>query len=253
MTEALFYHWFLLGWSGLAVVVFVLLFFITAPYGRFTRAGFGPVLGQRLGWVLMETPSALLMIVFFLAGNRLENPVAISFLLLWEMHYLHRAFVYPFQLQGNKKKMTLATVLMGIAFNSGNGYLNGRYLFYLAPVQTTAWLADPRFILGVLIFATGFCINKHADAVLRSLRKNSADDYGIPRGGLFERVSSANHFGELLQWIGWAVLTWSPGGLVFALWTAANLVPRARAVHSWYQKRFPAYPKTRKAIIPFLF
>ncbi len=69
---------------------------------------------------------------------------------------------------------------------------------------------------------------------------------------MFELVSCANYFGEVLEWVGWAVLTWSLPGLTFALWTVANLVPRARAHHAWYQRTFPEYPAKRKAIIPFL-
>ena len=48
-------------------------------------------------------------------------------------------------------------------------------------------------------------------------------------------------------------LVWSPAGLLFAVWTAANLVPRARSHHTWYKENFPDYPANRKAIAPFLF
>ncbi len=255
MTETLFYHRFLLGWSLLALLVFAALFFITAPYGRFTRGGWGPTLSSRLGWMLMEAPSAVLMVVFFFMGDRIVNPVAWVFLLIWESHYLHRAFVYPFQLRGGRKRMTVVTVLMAIVFNTGNCYLNGRYLFTLSSPPEIGWLADPRFIIGLVLFVLGYRVNKRSDAVLRSLRREGegGGEYGIPRGGLFERVSCANYLGELVLWCGWAVLTWSPGGVVFVLWTAANLVPRARSIHRWYQQTFPDYPKNRKAMIPFVF
>ena len=36
-------------------------------------------------------------------------------------------------------------------------------------------------------------------------------------------ISAPNYFGEIVEWIGWAILTWSISGLVFALWTIANL------------------------------
>ncbi len=253
MTEALFYHQLLVGWSLLALGVFAILLFIPAPYGRFTRGGWGPPLNSRLGWILMEAPSALLMPGFLLLGDRLDNLVAWVFLLLWESHYLHRAFIYPFQLAAGRKRMTLVTVLMGVVFNSGNGYLNGRYLFALSSPLPPDWLVDPRFIAGSGLFVLGYIINRRSDAALRDLRQKTDGEYGIPRGGLFERVSCANYFGELVLWLGWAALTWSPGGLVFAIWTAANLLPRARSIHRWYQDRFPDYPQNRKAMIPFIF
>jgi len=45
-------------------------------------------------------------------------------------------------------------------------------------------------------------------------------------------------------------MTWSLPGLSFAVWTAANLIPRALHHHSWYKKEFKDYPQKRKAIFP---
>ena len=58
------------------------------------------------------------------------------------------------------------------------------------------------------------------------------------------------NFGEIIEWIGWTILTLSISGAVFALWTIANLVPRAFTHHKWYQEKFSNYPKNRKALIP---
>ena len=62
-----------------------------------------------------------------------------------------------------------------------------------------------------------------------------------------------NYLGEMMEWIGWALVAWSMAGFVFVVWTAANLVPRAYAHHQWYRRTFPDYPPERKAFIPFLF
>ena len=45
---------------------------------------------------------------------------------------------------------------------------------------------------------------------------------------------------------------WATAGLAFAVYTAANLAPRAFSHHSWYKERFADYPPTRKALIPFV-
>jgi len=74
--------------------------------------------------------------------------------------------------------------------------------------------------------------------------------YKIPHGGLFERVSCPNYLGEIIEWSGWALATWCLPGLSFAVWTFANLAPRARAHHRWYRAKFPEYPEERKALIP---
>ncbi len=41
-------------WLGLAVAVFVVLFVISAPYGRHARAGWGPQINRTVGWVDAE-------------------------------------------------------------------------------------------------------------------------------------------------------------------------------------------------------
>ena len=58
--------------------------------------------------------------------------------------------------------------------------------------------------------------------------------------------------GEIVEWVGWAIATWSLPGLAFAAWTIANLAPRARAHHIWYHERFPDYPADRRALLPGL-
>ena len=64
--------------------------------------------------------------------------------------------------------------------------------------------------------------------------------------------ADAHYLGEIIEWTGWAIATWSPAGLAFALYTFANLAPRAITHHRWYRERFPDYPRDRKALLPFL-
>jgi hypothetical protein len=56
----------------------------------------------------------------------------------------------------------------------------------------------------------------------------------------------------MVQWAGWALATWSLAGLAFAVYTGANLAPRALAHHAWYRQRFPDYPARRRALVPFV-
>ena len=67
-----------------------------------------------------------------------------------------------------------------------------------------------------------------------------------------QSTAAIEFFGEILEWTGFAIMTWSPAALVFALWSFFNLVPRALDHHKWYKKTFPDYPKERKAILPRL-
>lgn len=140
-----------------------------------------------------------------------------------------------------------------VIFNTMNGYVNGYYLFHLADPYPLSWLYDPRFILGALLFITGYYINRKSDNILRNLRKPGETGYKIPRGGMYKYVSSPNYFGEIVEWIGWAIATWSIAGVAFAVFTIANLMPRAAAHHQWYKEKFPDYPEERQALIPFIY
>ena len=65
-------------------------------------------------------------------------------------------------------------------------------------------------------------------------------------------LSCPNYLGEIVERAGWALATWAPASLAFFVYTAANLIPRARSHHQWYRKRFPEYPASWKALIPGL-
>jgi 3-oxo-5-alpha-steroid 4-dehydrogenase 1 len=249
VSEKAIFNGMIIGWFILAVVVFVILFFVAAPYGRHLRSGWGYTVGNKTGWVIMETPAPIIFAVCFLLGSN-NGIAALVFLVLWEAHYLHRAFIYPFGLRGTAKRMTVVIMAFGLVFNMMNGYLNGRYIFTFSGGYSNGWLADPRFIAGLALFVIGFVINRQSDLVLRSLRKPGESGYKISYGRFYRWVSCPNYLGEVIVWIGWAVATWSLPGIAFAFWTIANLVPRAKAHHAWYQNSFPDYPPERKALVP---
>jgi protein-S-isoprenylcysteine O-methyltransferase Ste14 len=234
----------------LAAVIFVALLYINAPYGRHKRRGWGPSLSNRLGWLLMESPSVLIFGFLFIIGEAPKTLPIIIFFGLWQAHYVHRAFIYPFMISDGRKLMPIAILLMAFVFNIGNAYINGRYLFSLSGGYPDSWLSSPRMIFGLLLFISGFFINRWSDRILQNLRKPGEPQYKIPFGGLYRWISCPNYFGEIIEWTGWAVATWSLPGLAFALWTFANLAPRARAHHTWYHQYFTNYPKERKALIP---
>ena len=239
-------------WVVLALAVVPYLLVRPAPYGRHSRQGFGPAVNARLAWIVMEAPSPLFMIIFFLLGRGLKDPVASIFLGLWLVHYLYRAFLFPLLLPATSRAMPLVIMASGATFNFFNAYLNGRWLFSLAPPRALAWLASPQFIAGSVIFFFGLIVHVMADHQLRVLRRASGGARGLPRGALFRFLSCPNYFGEIVEWLGFALATWSPSGLIFALWTAANLVPRAIHHHRWYRSTFADYPASRRAVVPFL-
>jgi 3-oxo-5-alpha-steroid 4-dehydrogenase 1 len=239
-----------LAWTGLAVLLLPIQLLVTAPYGRHTHGGWGPRLPNRAGWIAMELVSLLVFGALFLGGPVAKTAPMWVFFAFWTAHYVNRSLIYPFRTRTGGKRMPIAIMLSAMAFNVMNGGLNGYYLGWLSQPYPPGWFSDPRFAGGVVLFAIGAVTNLWADGRLIALRYGEIE-YAIPRGGLFELVSCPNLLGEIVEWSGFALMCWNLPALSFAVWTAANLVPRAISHDRWYRRRFADYPVARKAVIPF--
>ncbi|MCH2110154.1 MAG: DUF1295 domain-containing protein [Polyangiaceae bacterium] len=236
---------------GAAIATALLLLFITAPYGRHARQGWGVMIPAKWAWLVMEMPASLGFLALYFLGSRAFQAVPLIFCAIWQLHYLQRTFVYPVLQRGLGRPWPLLVALSGFSFQCLNGFVNARWISERGSYDLD-WLWSPQFLVGVFLFLVGFWINMQSDAILRRLRQPGDSSYHIPSGGMYRWVSCPNYFGEILEWTGWAVMTWSLPGLAFALYTIANLGPRALAHHRWYQKEFSDYPAQRKALIPFL-
>lgn len=243
---------FIWVWVFLGLLTFILLLFVTAPYGRHSRKDWGPNIPNKVGWIIMELPSLLIFILAFLLGPGGIQPVTWLFFAIYVYHYGNRSILWPLRTRTAGKQMPLVIALMAVSFNLVNGFINGYYFSAFPRVYTWDWLVDVRFILGIIVWASGMSLNWWSDQILLNLRKGGKKGYFIPQGGLFRWVSCPNFLGEILEWFGFAIMTWSPAALAFALWTFFNLVPRAMDHHKWYRTTFPDYPRERKAILPFL-
>lgn len=242
--------------SIIAVIVFIALYFVTAGYGIFYNKKWGFAIPNKIGWILMESPVFIAMILLCVFSERSTNVVRLIFLILFEIHYFQRSFIFPFLIRG-KSVMPLSVILMGVVFNTLNALMQGGWIFYVAPenMYEISWLTTPQFIIGTLVFFVGMIINIHSDYIIRHLRKPGDTKHYLPKKGMFKYVTSANYFGEFVEWCGFAILTWSLSGAVFALWTFANLAPRAAKIYDNYKKEFGDELDTKKVkrILPFIY
>lgn len=256
MFSSQIFNRFLVVMAFLAIGVFAALFRVNAGYGKFYTPKWGPSVSNRLGWVLMEAPVFVAMLLLWRLSDRRTDPVRLVFLLLFELHYFHRSFIFPLQIRG-ESRMPLSIILMGVLFNTLNAFMQGGWIFYLSPrdAYPAGWLGSAPFILGTMLFLGGMFVNIQSDTIIRHLRQPGDTAHYLPRGGMFRYVTSANYFGEFVEWTGFAVLTWSWSGAVFALWTFANLAPRAARIYSYYCQEFPGELDTRKVkrILPFIY
>ena len=154
-------------WVAVGVVTFPVLFFVSAPYGKLVRDGWGGRVDGRLGWFVQEIPSPVVLTLSFLYGGDLlafsdaaraktaPSAFAYACLAVWWAHYLNRAVYYP--LVRRMSDTTVPVVLMAIAFNFVNGTLVGTEL-----ARGSEHLAEPsvpRLALGASLFVAGAGLN----------------------------------------------------------------------------------------------
>jgi 3-oxo-5-alpha-steroid 4-dehydrogenase 1 len=243
------------------LVVFVILVsYGSAPYGRhlgsnFTRIPLGPALPAKVAWVLQELPNLVWVVYYLLNADQwtCSSIPNMILLLLFTGHYVNRTLIYPLSVK-SKKTFPFLVVFFAFAFTSFNGYAQVASLTHYGPCLANDRLSHPSFIVGVAIFFAGMYTNIKSDSILANLRKpGESSGYKIPRGFAFEYVSAANLFGEILEWVGFAIASWSLSGVTFAFCTFCNLAPRGLDHHKWYKNEFKEkYPKSRKAVIPFI-
>ena len=105
MTEAQVHGAAVWAVIGLAIITFVYLLRVTAPLGRhYTGRGWGPHISNRIGWVVMELPTTAIFLLVYFTGDSARQFVPLVFLAMWQGHYLHRTFVYPFRTRGSREE-----------------------------------------------------------------------------------------------------------------------------------------------------
>ena len=244
------YELILLPWLLIALISFISLLKINAPYGKFFSKNFGFSLPYKLGWFIQEIISPLSLIIFYLLStNNSNSKIVWVFLIIWILHYIYRSIIFPLRMSGNVSRIPIAVILSAVTFNTINGFTNGYYLGITK--YNPQYYFEYNFIIGLSLILIGFYINFKADNTLISL-KSKNEGYLIPKGNLYKYISCPNYFGEMIEWLGFAIMTLSLPALIFFIWTVANLFPRALATHKWYRNHFNNYPKDRKAIIPFI-
>ncbi|KAL9315381.1 hypothetical protein ACSQ67_016382 [Phaseolus vulgaris] len=189
------------------------------PLRQAPQARMGAQPPAPLAWLLMESPTLWLTLLLFPHGLHSDNPKAQALIAIFLLHYFNRTILYPLRLLFTPSKKTasgfpLSVALMAFFFNLLNSYLQARSVSHYHTHYTSSGFFWFRFLIGLLVFLCGMGINVWADRVLLRL-KSEGKGYVVPRGGLFDLVACPNYFGEIVEWLGWAVMTWSWAGLGF--------------------------------------
>ena len=173
-----FFNIFLIFWVLVAVVTFIYLFFDNAPYGRHIKSGWGKNISARAGWVVMESPCVILMLIFaFIVYDQLLI-VHKVFLCIWLSHYIHRSFIYPFVIDMTNPKMPISIAISAFCFNLINVSIQAFGIFYFTSYSDD-WLLNSTFICGLTLFVIGMFINIRSDYLIVALRKENGAGYHL--------------------------------------------------------------------------
>lgn len=204
--------WTVFAMTGLT---FASLLLFRTPDGRhYAGKGWEPDVANRTGWIVIELSTTTVFLPVYSVGQSARQAVPLVFLRMWHCHYLNRSLVHPLRTRTAAKTMPMVVVGAGLAFHVINAYVNARFLSDIGQYGS-ARLVDPRFLAGAAVFAAGLALSIHSDNILLRLRKADETGHAIRRGGAFRYVSCPNYLGEILEWVSWALATWSLAGTGF--------------------------------------
>lgn len=172
----------------------------------------------------------------------------------WTIHYAKRLLETLFVHRFSHATMPLRNLFKNCSYY----WLFAMYVAYHVnhPLYTPP--SYLQFCTGLAMFAICELGNLFIHLALRDLRPPGTTVRKIPVATgnaftiLFNFVSCPNYFYEIGSWIGFTIMTSClPAGL-FTLAGAYQMTMWALGKHRAYKKEFPQYPKSRKAIFPFI-
>lgn len=117
----------------------------------------------------------------------------------------------------------------------------------------------PCHMIGVSLFLWSSYVQFDSHRILAQLRKDTTGriyttKYSIPRGKWFDLVSSPHYMAEILIYLAITIVLGgkSPTWWMVFLFVVTNQIFVGMFNHSWYLKTFSDYPKSRRAIIPYV-
>ena len=114
-------------------------------------------------------------------------------------------------------------------------------------------------LLCAVVFILSSYAQLRANYALSNLRKDKDEKvnskvYKIPQTGLFEYVSGALQFTEILIYLTASIILWQSSTFHYVtIWVIVNQTSTAMLTHKWYIQTFKNYPKSRKILVPYLF
>ncbi|KAJ2848580.1 3-oxo-5a-steroid 4- dehydrogenase [Coemansia brasiliensis] len=224
-------------------------------------------LGPQIGWQTVFYIEYIGPIIFhyfiynfseLIYGQTVEHSAVQRYAYILIMgHFIKRELETAFVHRFSNGTMPLFNVFK----NSGHYHilsgLNLAYWLYSPATANGTLLAakldDPLMLslyIGIFLFAEISNLITHI--TLRNLRPPGTRVRRIPTGYGFNLVSFPNYFFEIVAWTALTCMTRSLAALLFLVVATLQMYLWAVKKHKQYKCEFPDYPKSRKALLPFI-
>ncbi|XP_060184464.1 steroid 5-alpha-reductase DET2-like [Lycium barbarum] len=107
--------------------------------------------------------------------------------------------------------------------------------------------------LGSIVFLVGIIGNFYHHFLLSKMRKKGESGYKIPKGGLFSLVICPHYLFEIVTFLGFSLISQTLFSFSSTIGTVFYLMGRSYATRKWYLSKFEDFPRSVKALIPFIF
>lgn len=94
--------------------------------------------------------------------------------------------------------------------------------------------------------------NYTCHGILLNIKKNNNGKRGLPKGNMYEYVTSAHYFWELMSWFSFFLLTRTVMSFIFVITSFLSMNFMAQEKHKEYIRLYEGKVENKKAIIPFV-
>jgi len=180
-------------------------------------------------------------------------------LILLSIQCFRRLYECAFVNAKSASTMNVLHYIVGFAhyFCAGTGalcdspHMNDRTLTERVDISS---LLTVKHVVLALVFLWAWLHQFRAHVIFSELKKNRPNQHSIPRGDLFEYVSSPHYLCEVIIYTVFMLIVGPTHRtmLLVWLWVLVNQTVAAWMSHSWYRNKFKEYPANRKAICPYI-
>jgi len=182
----------------------------------------------------------------------------VMLMLLFTLHTLRRLYENLFvSVFSRKAKINLVQYIWGLLYYTlvPLTMLSESREFSLELKFEIFWTSSQ--FIGLFLFIFGCWLEFTTLSAFAEMRKKGAiqmESHGIPQAPIFKFVSCPHYLGEVIIYLSlWLIAANCCHSLtILLLYNISAHVCMAMSSHQWYIANFAKYPKTRKAIFPFL-